>query len=106
MQYFKYRKFISIFKYIQNRNSLKHFEWDLEERYGTIAKEAISILRAKGGIIPCGLFREAKNNAKLDVIILEYEDKCSTSFWGFIKWTIGTIIATAGLYMAYLSIVK
>lgn len=106
MLYFKYRKFITIFKYIQRRNSLEHFEWDLEDIYGPVSKEAVSILRAKGGIIPCGIFNETKNKARLDTIILEYEDKCSTAFWGFVKWTIGTVIAIAGLFIAYLSFVK
>ena len=106
MLYFKYRKFITIFKYIQKRNNLEHLEWDLEEKYGTDAKEAVSILRAKGGIIPCGIFYETKNTARLDTIVLEYEDKCSSAFWGFVKWTIGTIIAIAGLIIAYLSFAK
>lgn len=106
MLYFKYRKFIAIFKYIQKRKSLERIELDLENKYGTVANEALSILRAEGGIIPCGIFNETKNRARLDAIVLEYEDKCSTAFWGFVKWTIGTLIAIAGLFITYLSFVK
>jgi hypothetical protein len=37
---------------------------------------------------------------------MEYEDKCSSLFWSFIKWTIGTGIAVAGLIITYLSFVQ
>lgn len=84
---------------------MEHFEWALEEKYGEIAKEAISILWAKGGLTSCGLFHRAKNESNIDALILEYEDKCSAMFWEFVKWTVGTIIAIAGLYIAYLSLV-
>lgn len=106
MQYFKYRKFIKIFNYIKKVNNLDHIEWQLEEKYGSIAKEALSILRAKGVFVNVGLFHENVNNAKMDAIILEYEDRCSSMFWGFLKWTIGTVIAIAGLYIAYLTFTK
>lgn len=106
MLYFKYRKFIKIFKTIQNVNNLEHLEWKLEDKFGDSAKEAVSILRAKGGITPYGLFQECKNTAIIDAAILEYKDKCSSMFWGFVKWTIGTVIAVAGLFIAYLSFIK
>lgn len=106
MLYFKYRKFIKIFKHIKKMNNMEHFEWALEEKYGDIAQEAISILMAKGGITEYGLFHKGKNESNIDALILEYEDKCSAIFWEFVKWTIGTVIAIAGLYIAYLSFVK
>lgn len=87
-------------------NNVEHLDWKLEEKYGPIAKEAISILRAKGGLNEFGLFHESKNTSSLDALILEYEDKCSAMFWEFVKWTIGTAIAVAGLCIAYLSFVK
>lgn len=85
---------------------MEHLEWKLEDKYGDSAKEAISILRAKGGITQYSMFDECKNTAKIDAIILEYTDKCSSMFWGFLKWTIGTGIAVAGLFITYLSFVK
>ena len=106
MLYFKYRKFIKIFKYIKKMNNIEHFEWTLKEKYGEIAQEAISILMAKGGITEYGLFHKGRNESNIDALILEYEDKCSAIFWEFVKWTIGTVIAIAGLYIAYLSFVK
>ncbi len=106
MLYCKYRKFIKIFKTIQNANDLYHLDWKLEEKYGKNAQEAFSILRAKGGINQYNLYNENKNTANIDTIILEYEDKCSSMLWGFLKWTIGTLIAIAGLIIAYLSFVK
>jgi len=87
-------------------NNMEHFEWTLEEKYGEIAQEAISIMMAKGGITEYGLFHKGKNESNIDALILEYEDKCSALFWEFVKWTIGTVIAIAGLYIAYLSFVK
>ena len=87
-------------------NNVENLEWKLEDKYGTIANEAVSILRAKGGITQYSMFHESKNSANLDAIILEYEDKCSSMFWGFVKWTIGTVIAVAGLFIAYLSFIK
>lgn len=84
---------------------MEHFEWALEEKYGEIAKEAISILWAKGGITSYGLFHRDKNTSNIDALILEYEDKCSAMFWEFVKWTLGTMIAIVGLYFAYLSLV-
>lgn len=106
MLYFKYRKFIKIFETIQQANNIEHLEWKLEDKFGDSAKEAVSILRAKGGIIKYSMFNECKNNANIDAIILEYKDKCSSMFWGFLKWTIGTGIAAAGLYITYLSFGK
>lgn len=85
---------------------MEHFEWALEKKFGKISQEAISIMMAKGGIRECGLFHKAKNESSIDALILEYEDKCSAMFWEFVKWTIGTMIAIAGLYIAYLSFVK
>ena len=106
MLYFKYRKFIKIFKTIKKVNNIDHIQWRLEEKYGNIANEALSILRANGVFIDVGLFHENVNNAKMDAIILEYEERCSSMFWGFLKWTIGTIIAIAGLCLAYLTFTK
>lgn len=106
MLYFKYKKFIKIYKTIKKMNNVEHLEWELEEKYGNIAKEAVSVLRAKGGITNIGLFHQDKNVASIDALILELEDKCSAMFWEFLKWTIGTGIAIAGLYIAYLSFVK
>ena len=85
---------------------MEHLDWKLEDRYGNLGKEALSILRSKGGIIYYNIFNECKNAAKIDDIILEYEYKCSSMFWGFLKWSIGTIIAVAGLAIAYLSFLK
>lgn len=106
MLFFKYKKFIKIFKTVKKMNNIEHLDWTLEEKYGNIAYEAISILRAKGVITEYGLFHQSKNSPRLDALILEYEDKCSSLFWGFVKWSIGTIIAVASLYIAYLSFVK
>ena len=106
MLYFKYKKFIKIFNSIQKMNNVERVDWILEEKYGPIAKEALSILRAKGGITQYSMFYENKNSATIDAIILEYEDKCSAMYWEFWKWTIGTVIAIVGLYLAYLSFVK
>ncbi len=106
MLYFKYRKFIKIFKTIKHVNNVDHIEWRLEDKYGSVASEALSILRAKGVLVNVGLFHEKTNDAKMDAIILQYEDRCSSMFWGFLKWTIGTIIAIAGLYFAYLTLTK
>ena len=106
MLFFKYKKFIKIFKTVKKMNNIEHLDWTLEEKYGSIAYEAISILRAKGVITEYGLFNQSKNTPRLDALILEYEDKCSSLFWGFVKWSIGTIIAVASLYIAYLSFVK
>lgn len=106
MLYFKYRKFVKIFKTVKKVNNLDHIEWRLEEKYGSIANEALSTLRTKGVFVNVGLFHENVNNAKMDTIILEYEERCSSMFWGFLKWTIGTIIAIAGLCLAYLTFTK
>lgn len=106
MLYFKYRKFLKIFRTVKKTNNVEHLDWKLEEKYGAIAKEAISILRVKRGLTEVGLFHETKNITNIDALILEYEDKCSSMFWEFIKWTVGTVIAAAGLYIAYLSFIK
>lgn len=106
MLYYKYRKFIKIYKTIKKMDNMEHLEWRLEEKYGSIAKEAISILKAKGGITEYGLFHQGKDVGRIDALILEYEDKCSAMLWEFVKWTIGTVIAVAGLYIAYLSFVN
>ena len=106
MLYFKYSKFIKIFKTIKKANNLDHIQWRLEEKYGNIANEALSILRAKGVFVNAGLFHENVNNSMMDATILAYEDRCSSMFWGFLKWTIGTVIAIAGLYIAYLRLTK
>ena len=107
MLYFKYRTFIKVFKYIKKRGNTEHLDWILEEKYGKVAEEALSILMARGGVSKhfMSSFYEP-HSAKLDEIILEYEDKCSSMFWEFVKWTIGTVIAVVGLYIAYLSFVK
>ena len=106
MLYFKYSKFIKIFKTIKKANTLDHIQWRLEEKYGNIANEALSILRAKGVFVNAGLFHENVNNSMMDATILEHEDRRSSMFWGFLKWTIGTVIAIAGLYIAYLRLTK
>ena len=106
MLYFKYKKFIKIFKTIQKANNTENLEWSLTNRYGAVAKEAISILEAKGGIQRHQMsFGFYKTTPKIDAIILEYKDKCSSMFWGCVKWVIGTIIAVIGLYFAYKSFV-
>lgn len=104
MLYFKYRKFLKIFRTVKKMNNVEHLDWKLEEKYGPIAKEAISILRAKGGLVPVGILHESKNTTSLDALILEYEDKCSSMLWGCIKWGIGTLIAGISLYFAYSSL--
>ena len=86
MLYFKYRKFVKIFKVIKKVNNIDHIQWRLEEKYGNIANEALSILRVKGVFVNVGLFHENVNNSMMDAIILEYEDRCSSMFWGFLKW--------------------
>jgi hypothetical protein len=48
MLYFKYRNFIKIFKTIKKVNNVDNIEWKLEDKYGSSANEALSILRAKG----------------------------------------------------------
>lgn len=106
MLYFKYRKFIKIFKFIKKVNNIDQIEWRLEDKYGSIAREALSILRARGVFVNVGLFHENVNDAKMDAIILEYDERCSSMFYGFLKWTIGTVIAIAGLVIAYLSFLK
>lgn len=106
MLYFKYKKFIKIFKTIKKANNLDHIEWRLEEKYGSISKEALSILRAKGVFVNVGMFHENVNTAQMDAVILEYEDKCSSMFWSCVKWVIGTLLSVAGLIIAYLTFVK
>lgn len=106
MLYFKYKKFIKIYKTIKKMNNVEHLEWKLEDKYGDISKEAVSFLRAKGGLTNIGLFHQGKDVANIDALIIELEDKCSGMFWEFVKWSIGTGIAIAGLYIAYLSFVK
>ena len=106
MLYFKYKKYIKIFKTIKKVNNLDHIEWRLEEKYGSTASEALSILRAKGALVNVGVFHESANTARMDATISEYEDKCSSMFWVGFRWTIGTVIAIAGLVIAYLSFLK
>lgn len=108
MLYCKYKKFIKIFKYIKRLRSTGSLEFNLENKFGDDAKEAVSILKAKGGLYNYNMmsFDLAKDDAKIDAAILEYKEKASELFWGFIKWVIGTGIAIAGLYIAYLSFVK
>ena len=48
--YFKYKKFIKIFKYIKKRGNTERLDWILEEKYGADAEEALSLLMAKGGL--------------------------------------------------------
>ena len=106
MLYFKYKKFIKIFKTVKMVNNLDHIDWRLEEKYGSISKEALSILRAKGVIVNIGMFHEGVNSSQMDAVILEYEDKCSSMFWSCVKWVIGTILSVTGLVIAYLTFVK
>lgn len=107
MIYFKYRKFIRIFKYIQKMNNLEHLDWQLEERFGVVSKEAFAILEARGGLHRQGIYSYwNRDNSIIESLITEYNEKCSSMFWEFVKWTIGTGIAIAGLYIAYLSFVK
>ena len=107
MIYFKYKKFIQILKYIRKRNNLDHLEWDLDEKFGSYSKEVYSVLEARGGLRRQGIsFHLIKDTSIIDSLILEYKEKCSAMYWEFVKWTIGTAIAVAGLYIAYLSFVK
>ena len=106
MLYFKYKKFIKIFKTIKKTNNLDHIEWRLEEKHGSISKEALSILRAKGVFVNVGMFHENVNTAQMDAVLLEYEDKCSSMFWSCVKWVIGTLLSVAGLIIAFLTFVK
>lgn len=106
MLYFKYKKFIKIFKAIKKVKNLDHIEWRLEDKFGSISKEALSILRAKGVFVNVGMFQENVNTAQMDAIILEYEEKCSSMFWSCVKWVIGTSITIAGLILAYMTFVK
>ena len=107
MLYCKYKNFIKIFKFIKDRGNTERLDWILEEKFGNIAEEALSILKSKGGVSQhmMSSFYET-HSSRIDEIILEYEDKCSAMFWEFVKWAIGTVIAVAGLYIAYLSFVK
>ena len=70
MSYFKYRKFVKIFKVIKKVNNIDHIQWRLEEKYGSISREAISILRAKNVFISVGIFHENVDSSKIDAIIL------------------------------------
>ena len=106
MLYFKYKKFIKIFKYVKKMNDYERLEWTLEDKYGDIANEAVSILNAKGGLKQGNCFQYYPIFSQIDAIILEYEDKCSSMFWNFVKWLLGTAIAVAGLIIAYLSFVN
>ena len=106
MLYFKYKKFIKLFKIIKRKNDIEGIAFDLEEKYGKIAEEAISILRAKGGIVKAGYIFDRMNSDKMDAIILEYEERCSSMFWGCVKWTIGTSLSVGGLVVAYMSFAK
>ena len=103
MLYFKYKKFIKIFKIVKKANNTEHIQWRLEEKYGDIANEAISILKAKGVVGSVGFSHEYVDSSKIDAIILEYEAKRSSMLWSFVKWVIGTILTVLGLIIAYLS---
>lgn len=106
MLYFKYKKFIKIFKIVKKANNTEKMQWRLEEKYGDVANEAISLLKAKGIVGYNGLYNEYVDCSKIDAIILEYEAKRSSMFWGFLKWVIGTLLTIAGLVIAYLSLNK
>lgn len=106
MLYFKYKKFIKIFKFVKKLKELNHIDFELEEKYGHRAEEALSILKAKGGIVKAGYFYDRLNSDKMDAIILEYEERCSSMFWGFVKWAIGTSLSIGGLVVAYMSFAK
>ena len=69
-------------------------------------EEALSILKAKGAFVCIGVLHEGIDSAKIDAIILEYEERCSSMFWGFVKWTIGTSLSIGGLVVAYMSFAK
>lgn len=103
MLYFKYRKFVRIFDYVKRLNRMEHLDFILEQKFGKDAKEAISILKARGGLYMFNImsFSLAKDEAKIDAAILEYNEKSSAMFWGFVKWTIGTAIAIVGAWFAY-----
>ena len=106
MLYYKYKKFIKIFKIVKRANNTEHIQWKLEEKYGDVANEAISILKAKGVVGYVGLNHEYVDSSKIDAIILEYEAKRSSMFWGFLKWVIGTLLTIVGLVIAFLSLNK
>lgn len=106
MLYFRYKKFVKIFKIVKKANNIEHIEWKLEEKYGNDAKDAISILRAEGAVGYVGLYHECVNSVKMDTLILEYEAKCSSIFWGCVKWMIGTTLTVMGLLIAYSSLSK
>ena len=103
MLYYKYKKFIKIFKIVKRANNTEHIQWKLEEKYGDVANEAISILKAKGVVGYVGLNHEYVDSSKMDAVILEYKEKCSSKFWGCIKWVIGTLLTIAGLIIGFLS---
>ena len=106
MLYFKYKKFIKIFKFVKRFKKLDNIEFKLEEKYGHDAEEALSILRAKGAFVCIGILHEGIDSAKIDAIILEYEERCSSMFWGFVKWAFATLLSIGGLVVTYLSFVK
>ncbi len=106
MLYLKYKKFIKLFKIIKKKNDIEGIAFDLEEKYGHRAEEALSILRAKNVIVKEGYFYDRLNSDKMDAIILEYEERCSSMFWGFVKWTIATSLSIGGLVVTYLSFAK
>lgn len=101
MIYFKYRRYIKNFKKIRNANNVNGIDVFPEEKFGKDMSDAISILKANGGLYNYGLYSNlAKDNAKIDAIIFDYEEKCSSLLWGIVKWIIGTIIAIVGLFFA------
>lgn len=105
MLYFRYRRYIKAFKRIKNANNVNGIDIFPEDRYGKDVSDAISILKANRGLYNYGLHSNlAKDDAKIDATILEYEEKCSRLVWAAVRWIIGTAIAIAGLYFAYLSI--
>lgn len=105
MLYFRYRRYIKVFKRIKNANNVNGIDIFPEDRFGKDVSDAISILKTNGGLYNYGLHSNlAKDGAKIDATILEYEEKCSRILWGIVKWAIGTAIAIAGLFFAYLSI--
>ncbi len=103
MLYFRYKKFIDIFKIVKRTNNTEHIQWKLEEKYGNNAKDAISILKAKGVLTHVGLFQESIDSSKMDSLILEYEEKRSSMFWSFTKWVLGTTLTILGLLIAFFS---
>lgn len=104
MLYFKYKKFVKIFKIVKKANNTERIQGQLVEKYGDIANEAVSILKAKGVVGYVGLYHEHVDSSKMDAIILEYEARRSSIFWNFVKWMIGTILTVLGLIIAYLSL--